>query len=236
MKKFTFGFYIVAALIIGVELIFAVLFFPSFWQRILAASETAATAAVDLKEKQTALAILSQTDEEKLQVGLGKALAALPEEKKISGLVTGLTTLASQSGIVVKGLEFAPGVISTRSAQLDRQKAAEPELGPGLEEIVIGSGVKAIPVDVSLAGSLEQLADFLKNLTQTSQILGVTAVDYRQSSKAAPETTLSVLIYYQLPKENKINWNQVKPLSGLAIKIVEALPDRDFFLVPPEQH
>lgn len=205
------------------ELGLAVWFLPGRFETLAAKKEELAKNTAQAQELTATVRLLAEIDRDQLREDLNKALAAIPHEKKTSGLVTGLTTLASSSGIVVKGLEFSPGLISTPSA-----------LSSAPLETVMASGVKTIPVAVTLIADRNQMASFLASLRQASQMLGVISVQFGSSQRDTSAVTLPMLIYYQPPKESRPDPKQVKLLTTREREILDALPAEDIFKLPPE--
>lgn len=204
------------------ELGLAMWFLPGRLEGLIAKKEELAKDTAQAQELAATVKLLAEIDRDQLQKDLAKVLAAVPDEKKTSGLVTGLTNLASSSGIMVKGLSFSPGLISTSSA-----------LASTSEKVLTG-GVKSIPVAVTLVADRNQMATFLEDLRQVSQILGVTSVQFSSSQREANLVTLPMLIYYQPPKESKPDPKQTKLLSPKEREILDALPAEDIFKLPSE--
>jgi hypothetical protein len=195
----------------------------------------AALAAVREEERQiaAAVAVLAGIDEGTLLEDLRRATAALPAEKKTSGLISGLVKLASQSGTLVTGLEFSPGLISTEAGKASPAAMLRKQYESG--ETVKSNGVKAVTVNAALVANLSALADFLRKLAAVSQMLAVTRVQYNTAGGAAGQTVgLTLLVPFQPLKEKEIDWRLVRALSAEEKKTVTDLPAEDIFLPPQE--
>ena len=100
------------AIVLG-EVFFALVILPGWVNSIgddRVKLSVVSTETVDLTKT---LNYLTQIDKPTLAALLVKANAALPDEKKTSGLVSGLAKLASSSGALIKSLEFIFGDVFT---------------------------------------------------------------------------------------------------------------------------
>lgn len=168
----------------------------------------------EIAELSKTISNLENSDKNNLTQNLSKAAAALPDKKKTSGLVTGLSDLAGQNGVLIKSLEFSPGKLATGSAD---------------ESTTIGNGVKAITAFLEIRTDLPTLIIFLKKLQKISQILGITSVEFTGKSASLP-----LLVYYQPPRSGSLNWKQAELLTATETEVLKSLDAKDVFTLPPE--
>lgn len=222
-KLKSLSFYIIVALVLLSEVIFGLLIIPGKITKISADLQEADEIAAESNRLSTLLSTISNADQSSLEADLAKVTAALPDEKKTTGLVSGLSLLAPSYGVIVRSLEFSPGLVSTESAKFLPQKLQI------TSEVVTGNGVKAIPAALSVATNFHSLISFLERLKTVSQILTVTSVDLSTSSGKESLAVLSLMVYYQPRKEGTVSWRQVDTLAPAERAIIESLEDKDLF-------
>lgn len=169
-----------------------------------------------------AIAILAAVDQKQLASDLASVNAALPGQKKTSGLVAGLSAVASASGVALRELSFSPGKIATESSEVVDQPLA-------------GSKVRVVTAALTLGADLPRLGSFLSKLQLASQLLGVSAVGFTGSSAREPLSTVSLSVYYQPPNSSVIDWGSVRPVSDKERQILASLSSKDVFILPEEQ-
>lgn len=169
-----------------------------------------------------AITILTAIDQKQLAQDLASVNAALPGQKKTSGLVAGLSAVASASGVVVRELTFSPGRIATESSEVSNEQLA-------------GSKVRVVTASLSVGSDLPRLGSFLSKLQSASQLLGVSSVGFTAGSAREPLSTISLSVYYQPPSAGVIDWGEVRPVSDKERQILASLSSKDVFILPEEQ-
>ena len=207
-------FYIFAGGIIILELVVMIFLFPAQISKISQNWQDLQDVTKETTDLTKTIAALANSDKNNLKQNLDKATAALPDKKKTSGLVTGLSDLAGQNGVIIKNLEFSPGKLATGSAD---------------ESTTIGNGVKAVSASMEIGADLPTLIVFLGKLQKVSQILGVTSVDFTGKGASLP-----FLVYYQPPRQGTLNWKQVELLTTQETQVLKSLDATDIFTLPPE--
>ncbi|MBI3559107.1 hypothetical protein HY085_01810 [Candidatus Gottesmanbacteria bacterium] len=209
-----YGFYFLAGAIFIANLVVAFWFLPQQVNKITEKWQNLQQTNQEITELSKTISNLENSDKNNLVQNLFKATAALPDKKKTSGLVTGLSDLAGQNGVIIKSLEFSPGKLATGSAD---------------ESTTIGNGVKAITASLEIGTDLPTLIIFLKKLQKVSQILGITSVEF-----TGKEASLPLLVYYQPPRSGALNWKQVDLLTTAETEVLKSLESKDVFTLPPE--
>lgn len=206
--------YILIFVVILVEALFVILFLPSTVNKIGENIAKKDVINLEIIELNTILDSLANLDKENLNSNLSKASAALPDQKKTAGLVTGLTNLALTSGATVKNLEFAPGLIST--------KAASMKMGPG---------PKAVDASMTVIADLNSLVDFLSKINKASQLLGVSDLQFTNEISSGSQAKIGLYIYYLPLDETKITTKQITPPTETENKVLEGLSSKDIFIL-----
>lgn len=207
-------FYISAGVIFIINLVAIFWFIPNQVNKVSQKWRDLQQTNQEINELTKTIYNLENSDKNNLTQNLFKAAAALPDKKKTSGLVTGLSELAGQNGVLIKSLEFSPGKLATGSAD---------------ESTTIGNGVKAITASLEVSADLSTLITFLGKLQKVSQILGLTSVEF--GSKG---TSLPLLIYYQPSRTGSLNWKQVELLTVAETEVLKSLDAKDIFTLPSE--
>ena len=177
----------------------------------------------EVADLTTVVGSIQKIDQAELETAVAKTTAAMPNEKKTSGIIYGMSKLAGDNGVVVNNLEFSPGLVSTRSGTI---VSTEP-VGQA-----VGSGVKQISATLTVSGELSKIVDFLVELRRSSQIIGVNRVEYALSASRANTGIISLMIYYQPPKNNAQDDPKSVPFMSEADKeIISDLPETDVFTV-----
>lgn len=169
-----------------------------------------------------AITILAAVDQKQLAQDLASVNAALPGQKKTSGLVAGLSAVASASGVAVRELTFSPGRIATESSEVSDQPLA-------------GSKVRVVTASLSVGSDLPRLGSFLSKLQSASQLLGISSVGFTGATAREPLSTVSLSVYYQPPNSGVIDWGNVRPVSDKERQILASLSSQDVFILPEEQ-
>lgn len=207
-------FYFFVGIILLANLVAVFWFLPNQVNKISQKWQNLQQANQEIAELSKTISDLENSDKNNLAQNLSKATAALPDKKKTSGLVTGLSDLAGQNGILIKSLEFSPGKLATGSAD---------------EATTVGNGVKAITASLEVSTELPTLITFLGKLQKVSQILGITSVEFTGKGASLP-----LLVYYQPPRSGALNWKQVDLLTVAETEVLKSLEAKDVFTLPPE--
>jgi hypothetical protein len=223
VKLKSLSFYIIIAGVLLAEVVAGLVIIPDKLTRISADWQEADQVAAESGRLTNLLTTIATVDQASLEADLAKVTAALPDEKKTTGLVSGLSILAPDYGVLVRSLEFSPGLVSTESAKYVPRKLQV------TSEIVTGNGVKAIPAALSVATNFHSLISFLTRLTTVSQIITVTSVELSAPAGKENLAVLSLMVYYQPRKEGSISWRQVDALNPAERAIVDSLEDKDLF-------
>lgn len=218
------GFYLVVGLI-GIALVWSLIFLvPRQQQEVGSLLEKRRDVADEITGLSKALAVLKSVDQKKLATQLATVNAALPSQKKTSGLLSGVAEVARGSGVTLKSVDFAPGKISTGSAERTT------------EEKLPGTKVSVLLASAVVTGDLSSLRSFLTLLSSSSQLVGVKSVAYTGFAAREQTASLSLLVYFQQPETTGLDWSQVSAVSSEQEKVVAKLSTRDVFILPPEQH
>lgn len=217
-------FYVGAMIISLAELSLLLLLLPGLFLGFREKFDRFGIRQVEVNSYAESLKVLQSLNGPEVDEQLRKVLYALPDEKKTSGVVSGMTALASSSGVIVTSLEFSPGIVEASAAgQVDEVR----------QEIVVdeAKNIKAIPASLSIVTNTDGLVSFLHNLSEASQLIGVTSVGYTSDSLDQVKATVAILIYYQPRDINKFSWVGLKPLSESEASYVRALPGEDLFVL-----
>lgn len=208
-------FYLGLGVVVLAEVFFAAVILPCWINSIGDDRSNLEKTTSEVTELIQTLDYLTQIDKPTLAALLLKANAALPDEKKTSGLVSGLSKLASSSGVLIKTLEFSPGLISTSSAV----------------PVVSPAGIKTIPAIMTVQADLNSLIVFLQKLDKASQLLGVSDLKYTANSSDGNKANLGLHIYYQPPSKSAVLWKQSSPLTIQEQKSLDDLSSQDIFIL-----
>lgn len=218
--------FIVTFCIVTIEVFLVGLLITSRWEKIAFLRQGISDTNARVSEKQKVIATLSNIDANAVSASLTKANIILPSQKKTSGVIAGLSTLASSSGVVVKTLELSPGRISTISGESNSRTFIEK---------FKNVGVAAVPATVSLTSDIVALANFIHQVEKASQILGITSVDSGAAVGKGISVSLSILVYFQPPRESSNIWQDVRAPNPDEAKILGEFEARDIFSLPGEQ-
>ncbi len=205
---FPFVFY---TLIILVDVIILALLFPGKVFKLIETKDQIEIFSTEERQLTEANELLAAVDINQLSSALVIANVALPDEKKVAGLISGLGTVASASGVVVRTISYSPGVVSTSSAQ--------------------SQNLDAIPVTMTLNSSLIQFLDYLKKLQSASQLLGVTGITYTLTG-SSPGGEVNILVYYLPARAGKPSWLGVPRIDAEDLKILSKISPQDIFNLP----
>lgn len=229
-KISTVVFYAVAVGLLVAFAGFLYWFVPGSIQRSIDYRQQTQELASQNEGLTTAIAIVNDWDARRLDSDLAKATVALPDGKKTSELISGLSMLASASGLVVRSIAYSPGQVSSVSA------GVSPGAG-GTGGLAIGSGgkvgVRVLSASMAVTADLSRVVDFLLRLKTTNQIVRVTTVQYGTTTDTSGvSANLALLVYYLPPAEGRIDWASVKRVDDKAVKLVEGLSGSDVFTLP----
>lgn len=219
-KKVRF-FLLVGGLILA-ESLFVLISVGRQWQSVSKLQSRKEEIRKEIAKLSSALDVINSLDRSKISSQLAMVKAALPSQKKTSGLVRGVAAIASASGVAIRSLEFSPGKIATDSATT-------------MDEVVAGSQARSFKVDVVIETDLEKLLVFLTKLQLANQLMGVKSVNYTVSAIRQPEASLALDVYFQPLPQPAVVWDQVRSVTAAEEKILGAFNSPDVFIIPEEQ-
>lgn len=152
--------------------------FPSLRNQI----EEKSKALKDLKVKSSRLNALL-TSQTSLKSSLKIVDTAIPSKDNVPTLMTEVQRIASDSGVILKALQFGSGSLSTSGGSSGR--------------IASDKTLKRVMLQVIAEGSFANLQSFLKNIESASRIITVDNISF-EAKKTGPgsSTTLSLTSYY----------------------------------------
>lgn len=219
LKQYTF--YIVILAVVMVELVVGGYLTSQFWASISSSNATLTQLGSETQQAEQMADNLDQLDEGKLKSQLAAAAVALPTEKKVSGIISSLTSLASSSGVVVNQLELTPCNISTRSAVIKVQNVSKSDC----ENVQLQNGISGIPLTMQVIAEENQLQAFVQKLFKTSPMLGLRHLTYTYSAKGKV-ADLSLLLYFQPLVTTQDKSDNLSPLSPKDEEVLSGLNQR----------
>lgn len=156
-------------------LITTVLMIPPRWDALQQLQDQGS----GLRSKYQVLTTYQQSDIEDL---LQQIHTAVPEQKEVGMLLAGITTIAQNTDVQIVTISLSPGAVSSPSGEAVQQQSGETQ--------EFDQGHRGQPFQVELQGSLDQLVNFLKEITHSRRLLGVSAVSLTFQPE---EITASVL-------------------------------------------
>lgn len=218
-----FGLYLMLSAVILTEVGVVVGFAPRQWQEIGSLFERKAGLSFAVGKLTSALSVLRALDQKELAKELAQVDATLPDGKKTSGLVFGIGSIASASGVVLSSLEFSPGKLSTGSAQVT-------------DEAVAGTKVRQVQAEVTIGGGdLSTLTTFLAKIYAASQLIGVDRVSFSASSGRQPTASIRLQVYFEPRSSEPVDWGKVRPLLLSEGAVLGSLSSQDVFTLPEER-
>ena len=162
------------------------------------------------------ISVLESLDQVKVRRDLATVVAALPNEKKVTGMVTGLTNLASASGVSVSSVELIPGKISTKSAGVSQTAIKANDLA----DVDVGGGVRGIPLSRVGSGNEPRFLDLVGKIARVSPLLGVRKLDFTVAGGVERSGQLTILVYFMPVDTSRIDSSA---LAGLSLAEEESL-------------
>lgn len=218
------GFYFLAAAVVLVEVVAVLGLIPSQWRELTALRANKMEKSQKVRELETGLSVLTTVDQRELVKQLAVVNAALPSNKKTSGLVSGIIRIASASGVALSSLEFSPGNVSTVSAE-----AVE-------DEAVLGTKVRQMAATVTIGSDVLGLTTFLSKIASASQLIDTKEVSYSNNASRVRSAQITLQVYFQPESTELVKWGEIRPVSASESAILRALSSKDVFTVPQEQH
>lgn len=212
------SFYLIITFVIIVEILLAVFFIPNRIQSIMTKRQEIAQQSDDYRGLQAAVNALSQVDKSVLDRYLQRSTAAIPNEKKTTGIVSGLSVIAVTNGVMVRNLELNPGLISSASAQ---------------SPAPAGTGLRFVPATLTVTANFQALNNFLTSLRKTSQIISVRDLTF-DAVGDNNRVQIGVQIYYLAPRSQSVSWSNIATLTPVEIDLLEKLPETDVFTLGQE--
>lgn len=220
------AFLLLVGFIVALQVATTVFLLPKNLQKIPRLQSDIAGKKEDSLHLEKSLAVLGTLEDSQVQKLVSVALAALPDEKKTSGLFAGLTAVASASGVTVTSLEFTPGRVSTGSASLDSQNAKS-------FERQLPHNVRAINASLTVISDFSSLATFIDRVEKASQVLGVASVSFSKLETTEPEAQITLEVYYQ-PERTLLATDILEPISDQELNLAGSLSSKDIFKLPPD--
>lgn len=217
-----FGWYLLLLVVILTEFGVVVGFVPRQWQEIGSLQERKIYLSSRVGILTGAISVLRALDQKELAKQLAQVDAALPNGKKTSGLVFGMGSIASASGVALSSIEFSPGKISTGSAQVT-------------EEAVAGTKVRQVRAEVTIGSDLSTLTTFLSKIYAASQLIGVERVSFSASSGRQPTAAIMLQVYFEPRSNEPVDWGKVRPTLASESAVLGSLSSQDVFTVPEER-
>lgn len=218
------GFYLVIMAVVLFELGVLFKFVPQQWQEIAQLLQSKKVAGDQVTALNKALTVLKSVDQKELARQLAVVNAALPSQKKTSGLVAGLTNMTQASGVNFIQIDFSPGLISTTSA-----------VESAIEVVIPGTRVHRLDATLGISTDLTQLVTFLKQIQKASQLLGTSQVSFVGGTARRQTAQLTLQVYYQPEEGGETDWGSLRAVSADEQKVIQALSARDVFTLPEEQ-
>lgn len=221
VKIKTYAPFVLLAVVILAEVLSLAFYFPGKIFELLDLRDKVVLLSADVKQLSSANEQLAAVDNAQLDSALAIAETALPDEKKVAGLISGLGKVASSSAVVVKTISFSPGQISTGAGQVS----------VGADDKTIGDGVRAIPVSMSVSSSLVNSLDYLRKLQAASQLLGVTGLNY---SLLGPTSggEMGLVVYYLPRRFGRPTWQYIPAIEATDLEVLSKLSPADIFNLP----
>lgn len=169
---------------------------------------------------------LNSMDESKLRGLLQTANNAVPSDKNVPGLLSGLERAAQAASASIEGFAIAPGKIGTSSAA---------EATPSASAVIpkeknLAHGVAGIPFKAVLKGGYLALHDFLASLYKSNRLLNVDNVVFSTSKSGSSDvvSSLDLYLYYQPePKtlgSSEVGIEQITLAQENAINSISSYP------------
>ncbi|MBI4099753.1 hypothetical protein HY440_01980 [Candidatus Microgenomates bacterium] len=216
------AFYLLTGAVIFGEFGFLVALVPKQVAEISSLQQKSRETSSEVDSLNTAIKVLRSVDRKKLASQLATVNAALPTVKKTSGVLSGISGIAFGSGVNLQQIEFAPGRISTGSAQVTTDR------------ILSGTNVRVLEASADVRGDLVKLKNFVTQIQNSSQLVGIKSINYSGSSSRTQSAGLSLEVFYEPAESSGLDWNKVRAISAEEEKIVAKLPASDVFTVPAE--
>ena len=211
--------FILLGLVFIFEIATAIILLPRFWTKVIEERQQIAGLESETLELNRKLQVLDSLDGDQVALGLNNASLALPTEKKISGIVSSLTSLSSSSGTVVNRLELSPCKISTRSASLNVVKVINTT---DCQNVKLDNGVSGIKLSMELLADSLRLQNLIAQLYHVSPMLGVETFEYGKNSNGET-SSLTLLLYYQPSTVNLSKLDNLKEISDGENEVLKSL-------------
>lgn len=216
-----YGVFLVVGVVILVELLAAVLYLPRQVFSLIDLKDEVTVLSQRQVELAAAEEALGEVDDGQVNNLLLRAEKALPDEKRVAGVVSGISALASSAGVITKSIEFSPGIVSTSSGSILVSTSEKDE----------GEKVKSVPVSMSVTSTLPQFLDFLKQILKSGQLLGVTSINYSLTG-GQPGGDMSLVVYFLPARIGKPDWNFIPSITEEDLAVLDELSNQNVFNLP----
>ncbi len=190
--KSKYIFLAIAFVVCLVEIVFLLWFVPNNFEQINQNSEVISKQTEENKKLEDSVLVLNSTNQTQLNQDLLLAESGLPSEKRVTGLVSALTYLASSSGVVVDQIDISFGNVSTKSAT--KKPTAE---DIKFSDFKLKHDVVGVPIVMKVLGDDSKMLEFVGKVQQALPLLDIRDVTISLNEEGAKEGQLSVLVYSQ---------------------------------------
>jgi Tfp pilus assembly protein PilO len=185
-----------------------------------------------LEDKAEALDKLAE-DKDRIDADIRVVEQALPVDKSLAPLVSGLQQLAINSGLGVKSFKIAPGRTATESARAGGQTTAQtaPRTPAGTTEQSTATSRTDLVFQMNLRGGSEQFGTFLTAIEKAKRILVLQEfkATYDDNIRAFEFEIFLQAPYAPLPKLSEDQEAEALPtLSAQNKNLIEDLNSSEF--------
>ena len=178
-------------------------------QFVLDIQNTIASENKKLEDQQAKLQFLEGFELGAFRTQNTKVTSVLPSVKPFLSLLHALRSLATEQNIVISGLDWNVGLVSTESAEELAQTggvaapqtstAARKRIEAQKRVVASGNDLEQLPFEVTVLGQSTDINRFLVEMNRLAPIAEVTGIQLRPQPKLGEslyEATLDVISYY----------------------------------------
>lgn len=174
----------------------------------------------ELPHKKEQLSMLVQKRKLLESIGQGEVATflteadlALPTEKDPTSILVALENAAQLTSYTVDSVNFAPGIVSSQTAQRRSDLQAE----------VLHKEVPALAIGVSTRGTTPQFLDFLDTLFSSRRLFDLSSIEFNYVSKEEDFLSSNLTIYAFYQPEIKEVTDALSPLPEITASEKEFL-------------
>lgn len=214
-------FIFVAFVILLFEIGFLLWFVPGNFEETKVNSAKIEELTKENGKLANAVDILESADSSQISEDLFLAESALPNEKRVTGLVSALTNLASSSGVTIDQIDITFGNVSSKSATKKTKEVVNQFSDSKLKHDVVG-----VPIILEVAAPDSELLDLVGNVQQALPLLDIRDITFKLD-EGEKSGKLSVLVFSQpnvvfdkskLGQISALNAEDLKAISSLSTK------------------